>query len=117
MHMERIDPTVYVRARAEQLAMAEDLVKFQELYTARGLSFGTEAGTSAVEAYDQFLEPFRKQAYHQLESVVTEANKAARDAYVKVLNDGLSKQGLTGAHDAAEMDEDELAKFNEIIGE
>lgn len=117
MHMERIDPTVYVRARAEQLAMAADLPKFQELYIARGLSFATDAGTSAVEAYDQFLDPFRKQAYAQLEKAVTAANEAAKAAYVKAINEALAKESLTGAHDAAEMDEDELAKFNEIIGE
>lgn len=115
MAFENMGPETYVRARAEQLAMQADLTKFQELYLARGINFGSEVGETARQAFDAFITPFREIAIKEFTEAHELATKNAATAFAQTIENVLGKASLTGKHDAAEVTADELAAFNEIV--
>lgn len=117
MSLENMAPATYVRARAEQLAMQADLETFQRLYLARGINFGSEVGEEARGKFDEFIEPFRETAGEEFTKALNAAREKAQEAYASTINELLGNAGLTGTHDAAELKDDELDAFNQIVAE
>lgn len=96
MSIPYMDPASYIRARAEQLAMQADLVKFQDLYVARGLAFRSINSQVTTATFDEFVEPFRQIAAQELKTAVL----AAQHAYQVELERRLAAPAFTGEHDA-----------------
>lgn len=114
MIFENMTGETYVRARAEQLAMQTDLAKFQELYLARGLNFGSLIGNTAQEVFDAFIAPYREIAQNEFMTAFAAAKKAGETAFTSTLEAGLMKSGLTGKHDTIELSDADLEALKEL---
>lgn len=102
----KLTPEMYVRFRAEQMALTEDTTGFQAVHMARGLSFRTDNYGAADAAYQGFIEPYRIRA--------TAEFKKAVEAAQKVFEANLAGNTQDGSHDAAPLTDDEKALFDSM---
>lgn len=102
----KLTPEMYVRFRAEQMALTEDTAGFQAVHMARGLSFRTDNYGAADAAYQGFIEPYRVRATAEL--------KQATDAARTTFEANLAGNTQDGSHDAAPLTDDEKALFDSM---
>lgn len=104
--MLSIDPTVYVKYRAEQAAVTREPEKFFDLYRLRAVAYRTAGYEYASVQFDQFIEPYRLQALGEIQKAI-EIASATFEAH-------LTETALDGSHDTAALTDLEKFVLNEL---